>query len=181
MVSLAVLQDSFTRYLPVMRRYARFAFQHLDADKREEAVSNTLALAWKHWHRLNERGRADEPGILKAVVWYAIRQTKAGRTCFSANKPRDPLALRSYGKANFEPWNPEDYVGRETPVPDAVSFRVDVPEFMDSLNERQRSLFVDLAQGMTTNDAASKYGVSPGRISQCRRELKTLFDQFFAA
>ena len=180
MVSIAVLQNSFVKYLPVIRRYARFAFRNLDLEKREESISNTVALAWKAWHRLNERDRANEPGILKAVAWYSIRQTKAGRRIDSAGKPRDPLALRCYGKANFEPFDLNELVGKNTSVSDAVSFRVDVPEFLRTLNDRQRNIALDLAAGMTTTDAAAKYGVTPGRISQFRREFKTMFDRHFA-
>lgn len=178
MVSLAVLQDSFTRYLPVMRRYARFAFQHLDADKREEAVSNTLALAWKHWHRLNERGRADEPGILKAVVWYAIRQTRAGRRIDSAGRLRDVLSLRSYGKVTFEPGTLEDFVDKNrNSVPDIVSFKIDVPVFFRTLSPRIRNIALDLTH-MTTGEVAARHGVSPGLISQARRELECAYRRF---
>lgn len=181
MVSVATLQDSFVSYLPVMRRYARMSFRHLGQDLCDEAISNTVALAWKHWCRLNERDRAGEPGILKAIAWYSIRQSKAGRRIDSAGKPRDPLALRVYGKANFEPWNLEDYVGKETPVPEQVSFRMDVPAFLSTLPKRNRNLALDLSTGMSTTEAAKKYGVTPGRISQFRREFKTMFDRHFAA
>ena len=179
MISVSALQDTFVARLPWMRSTARAAFQNLDAEKRDEAVSNTVALAWKAWHRLNERGKANEPGILKAICWFVIKQTRAGRRIDHAGKPRDPLALRVYGKVTFEPWNLEDYIGKDTPIPDAVSFRVDVPAFLSTLSKRHRSIALDLTH-MTTGEVAEKYGVSPGRISQIRQELKALFDQFFA-
>jgi hypothetical protein len=180
MVSLATLQDSFVKYLPHLRRIARYAFRHLQPERRAEAVSNTIALCWKAWARLGELDKADSPGILKAIVWYSVKQTKAGRRIDWAGKPRDVLSLRSYGKVRFDPWNLEDYVGKETPIPDAVSFRLDVPAFLaECLTERQRSLAVDLAQGMSTTEAATKYNRSPGAISQFRRRFKVLFDQYF--
>ena len=179
MSAVAELQESVVRYLPWMRKTIRLAFPTLDAEKREEVVSNTVALAWKAWHRLNERGRAEEPGILKAIVWFSIKQTKAGRTCFSAKKPRDPLALRVYGKVKFEPGCLEDYIGKETPILEQVSFRLDVPAFLGTLTDRQRNLALDLAQGMTTTEAAAKYNRSPGAISQFRNRFKLLFDKFF--
>jgi hypothetical protein len=131
MISVSALQDTFVARLPWMRSTARAAFPNLDAENREEAVSNTIALAWKAWARLNERGRAEEPGILKAVVWYSIKQTKAGRRIDSARNPRDPLALRLHGKVKFESFNLNDLVGKNTDVSDAVSFRLDVPAFFD--------------------------------------------------
>jgi transposase len=39
---------------------------------------------------------------------------------------------------------------------------------------------LDLAGGMSTTEAAKKYDLSPGRISQFRREFKELFDEFMA-
>jgi hypothetical protein len=77
-------------------------------------------------------------------------------------------------------FDPEQFVSRSTPIPDAVSFRVDVPAFMKTLSLRNRKLASDLAQNMSTTEAAAKYGVSAGRISQFRREFKQLFDTFFA-
>jgi len=180
MVSTVTLQESFVSYLPYMRSTARFAFQRLSPDHREEAVSNTLSLAWKAFARLNELGRADEPGVLRAIIWYSVKQTRAGRKIDSAAKPRDPLALRAQGKATCEPWDLADYVSRETPILDAVSFRLDVPAFLATLTERQRNLALDLATSMSTTDAARKHNRSAGAISQFRLRFKKLFDEFFA-
>jgi hypothetical protein len=163
-----------------MQTTARAAFQNLDADKKEEAVANTIALAYKAWHRLNERGRAEEPGLLRAIIWYSIRQTKAARRVDSARKPKDPLVLRIYGKVAFESADVIDgLVGKETPIPDAVSFRMDVPALLATLSKRNRQMAMDLAEGRSTTEVAEKYGVSAGRVSQFRREFKALFDKFF--
>jgi hypothetical protein len=175
MVSVASLQDSFVRYLPVMRRQARLAFQGFDAEEKAAAV---IALCWKHYHRLGERGWADEPGILKSVLFYSVKQVKAGRRIDHAGKPRDVLSLRAYGKVKFEPGHLDDYVGKHDQVPDVVAFKIDVPAFLATLTPLRRSLILDLANGMTTTDAAKKYGVSPGRISQCRRELVLRYQRF---
>jgi hypothetical protein len=175
---VATLQDSFVRYLPWMRKTARLAFQNLDQELRDEKVAAVTALCWKHWHRLGERGRADEPGILKSVLFYSVKQVKAGRRIDSAGKPRDVMALRSYGKVRFEPGNLEDFISDGVPVFQVVQFRIDVPAFLATLSEKQRSLALDLAHGMTTGEAAKKYGVSAGRISQRRREFMALYEQF---
>jgi hypothetical protein len=181
MVSVSDLQDSFVARLPWMQNTARAAFHRLDPDKKEEAVANTIALAYRAFARLNERGKADNPGILQAVIWYSIRQTKAGRRIDSARKPKDPLVLRVYGKVTFEsPDLIDGLVGRKTPIPDAVSFRLDVPAFLTTLSKRNRRMAMDLAEGRSTTEVAEKYGVSAGRVSQFRREFKTLFDRFFA-
>jgi len=178
MISVCVLQDSFVARLPWMRSTARAAFQHLDGENCEEKVAAVIALAWKHWHHLGERGRADEPGILKSVLFYSVKQIKAGRRIDSAGKPRDVLSLRAYGKVKFEPGHLDDYVGKHDQVLDVVSFKIDVPRFFNSLSTKRRDLALDLVAGMTTSEAAAKHGVSPGRISQCRRELVLLYQRF---
>jgi hypothetical protein len=59
----------------------------------------------------------------------------------------------------------------QSPVPEQVCFRCDMPAWLDTLSERNRSITEDLMVGERTLDVADKYGVSPGRISQLRREL----------
>jgi hypothetical protein len=95
-------------------------------------------------------------------------------------KKKDVLSPRWIGPTRLDDFDPEQFVGRSTPIPEQVSFRQDVPAFMGTLNDRQRRMAVDLAGGMTTTEAAAKYDLSPGRISQFRREFKDLFDVFFA-
>jgi len=56
-----------------------------------------------------------------------------------------------------------------------------VPAFFSTLTSRQRAIAADLATGMATTEAAEKYGVTLGAISQFRARFKQLFDGFFAA
>ncbi len=122
----------------------------------------------------------DKAAFAKQFVRFAIRQTRAGRTPQDCPRKKDVLAPRWVGPTRMADFAPDQFVARSTPIPDAVSFRVDVPAFFETLSDRQRRMAVDLAMGMTTTDAAAKYTLSPGRISQFRREFKTLFDAFFA-
>ncbi len=78
MVSVATLQNSFVRYLPWMQKTTRLAFRNLDAEKRAEEVASVIALCWKAWARLGERGLADNPLLLKSVLFYSVK-TGQGR------------------------------------------------------------------------------------------------------
>lgn len=179
MMSVVALQESFVKALPYMRKTARFSFPNLDAEKREEAVAAVIALAWKHWHRLGERNRADNPGILKSVLWFSIKQINAGRRIDSAAKPRCPMTLRAWGKASFEPEGLDGLVSKTAGVVDTVSFRLDIPRFLATLSERQRTMVYDLAVGMGTGEVAEKHGVTPGAVSQFRNRFKVLHERFF--
>lgn len=179
-MTLDMVQDVFVNRLPALKRMARISFRHLGGcEARDEATTNAIALAWKGFHALYRKGRAEEPGILDSVMRFSIRQTRAGRTPQACPRKRDVLAPRWVGPTRSPDFDLEQFVGRFTPVPDAVSFRVDVPEFLDTLNDRQRKMSLDLAAGMTTTEAAEKYKLSPGRISQWRKEFRDLFDVFF--
>lgn len=56
-----------------------------------------------------------------------------------------------------------------TPMPEQVVFRIDWPAFMNSLSERDRELMYFLGLGNSNQDAASEFGLSPGRVSQLRK------------
>src|SRR5262249_50448364 len=60
---------------------------------------------------------------------------------------------------------------RQTPVPEQVCFRLDFPAWVGSRSERDRRIIDDLLQGERTLDVASRHGLSPGRVSQLRREF----------
>jgi hypothetical protein len=179
MVTLATVRASFTEQVPTMERMARRHFLHLNPEARQEAVTNTLALAWMFLYRLFRQGRAEKPEIVRSCLWYAIRQTKVGRTPQGCPKKKDTLSPRWVGPTRSAGFDPDQFVSRNTAVPDAVIFKVDVPQFMSTLNDRQRQMAVDLAVGMTTSEAAKKHKLSAGRISQFRKEFKAKFDQFF--
>jgi hypothetical protein len=65
-----------------------------------------------------------------------------------------------------------------TPVPDQVAFRLDFPAWLNTLSDRDRRVVEDLMQGERTLDVARKHGLSPGRVSQLRREFLTRWRLF---
>jgi hypothetical protein len=159
---------------------AKISFRHLPPEAKEESISNAVALAWKFFYNLFLKKRWEEPGILNSCMRFAIRQTREGRTPQGCPKAKELLGPRWVGPTRLADFDPEEFVSRSTAIPEAVSFRVDVPEFLSTLTDRQRRMSLDLAAGMTTSEAALKYGVSAGRVSQWRRRFKDLFDVFFA-
>jgi hypothetical protein len=74
-----------------------------------------------------------------------------------------------------------DFVGDSTPIPDQVAFRLDLPQFFETLSERQRAMAQDLATGVTTAEAARKHGVSAPAVSQFRSRFKVLLERFYEA
>lgn len=181
MFDLIAVQDVFVQRLPALRKAARISFRHLPPELKEECVTNSIALAWKGFHALARKGREKEHGILDSVMRFSIRQCRAGRLPQGCPRKKDVLAPRWVGPTRMTDFDVDQFVARSTPIPDAVSFRVDVPQFLRTvLSDHQRRLALDLAQNMTTTEAAAKYGVTPGAISQFRARFKKLFDEFFS-
>ena len=58
-----------------------------------------------------------------------------------------------------------------SPVPEQVQFRLDFPAWFRTRTDRDRRLIGDMAMGQRTLDLSRRYGLSPGRISQLRREF----------
>jgi hypothetical protein len=58
-------QRGFLDLAPVIQRFARIAFRHLDPASRQEAVAEAIAAALVAYRRLFELGRQDEMTVVK--------------------------------------------------------------------------------------------------------------------
>jgi len=63
-------------------------------------------------------------------------------------------------------------------VPEQVAFRLDFASWLQSLTPRERRLIQAMAQNERTKDLARAFEVSPGRISQLRREFEQGWKHF---
>jgi hypothetical protein len=59
-----------------------------------------------------------------------------------------------------------------------VASRLDFPRWRASLRRRDRKILDALAGGERTADAARRFRISPGRVSQLRREFEEGWEQF---
>jgi hypothetical protein len=184
MTTINTLHEKFVRELPELEVMGRAWFRGLGAEARDEAIQNTTALAWRYWLRLGENDRADEPGLLRSVWWYALKQTRVGRTITRGEgkrgKGRHDVYDRTHG-TTVEHLDFNMFVGDSTPIPDQVAFRLDFPAFLNTLNDRQRAMAMDLASGMTTTEVARKNGVTPAAVSQFRNRFRMLLERFHDA
>jgi DNA-directed RNA polymerase specialized sigma24 family protein len=173
-------RSAFTELVPDMVRMTNAAFRNLTPDAREEAVQSALAIAWKSFHALVQQGRGEEPNIIRNVLWYAIKQTRAGRMIQGESRAKDAYKYARRGQAVFENLPLKFFVSDATPIPDAVSFRNDVPCFFATLSERQQRMAKDLMMGTSTKDCAERFDVTSGAVSQFRTRFKQLFEQYMA-
>ena len=61
--------------------------------------------------------------------------------------------------------------GRVTPAEVAAS-RIDIDDWLSQLPRLKRNVAETLAKGETTSATARRFDVTPGRVSQVRRELE---------
>jgi hypothetical protein len=65
-----------------------------------------------------------------------------------------------------------------TPPCDAVAFRIDFPDWLKTRTDRDRRIIEDMMQDERTMALARKHGISPGRVSQLRREFMEDWERF---
>ena len=181
-------QNHFLEMLPEIRRHALFAFRTLRAEAKEEAIAETIANAFVAYNRLIEQGKGSKiyPSVLTR---YAVAQIRSGRkvgTSLNSNCVLSDAARQKHSLhidrldycAKCGEWFDFVVEDRRTPVPEQAAFRCDFPGWLDTLSPQKRQIAEKLAVGDTTSEIAQKCKVSPGRISQIRRELENSWQEF---
>jgi hypothetical protein len=153
-------------------------------------VAEVVAIAWK-WHLgLAQRGK-DATQFPATLATFAARAVRAGRRLCGRERSRDvlsPTAQRQHlfvverlpeGSAlSSNPLTEALRDNMQTPPPEQASFRIDFPRWLKTRSERDRRLAEDLMTGERTLDVSSKFGLSPGRISQLRRAFHDDWQRF---
>ncbi len=173
-------RTAFETRLPEIARLAGIHFRRLDPDAREEAVQNTVVLAYRYWTRLVERDKTSE-GVFSSMLWWACTHTKQGRHGGGSGRAKcvlDYARRRKNDVAIHDGFDLDSYVGRQATIPETVAFRLDVSAFLTTLPERDQGIARDLAHGKGTTEVARDYGVSPGAISQFRTRFRKKYDEF---
>jgi hypothetical protein len=194
--SLDVLHALFlTVLLPRLRSHGAVFFRDIkDPDRKEELLSEMVALGWLWFLRLARRGR-DATQFTAALTRYAAKAVGDGRRITGQEPAKDVLSARARRRRGFRveplhtPRRPHHSLfslvrGQQerdayeerltdntvTPPPDAAAFRIDFPRFLANLSERDRDLALYLSLGHRATQAAARFGMSPGRVSQLRQQ-----------
>jgi hypothetical protein len=180
----------FLAMLPAILTHARLSFRHLDPEAREEAVAECVANSLVAFVRLYKSGRVAR-AFPTALARFAVAQVKDHRKVGGHLNVKDVLSKYAQEQKHFrvdsidhfdadeDQWQEavvEDT--RTATVPDIVAFRVDFADWLWQLPRRDRRVAQYLSLGNRTQDAARKFGVSEGRISQLRRGLAESWRQF---
>jgi hypothetical protein len=187
----------FLSLVPVIEKQARIAFRDRNATDREEAVAEAVATAFTAYVRLKARGKDPVRDFPSSLASFAVLHVKDGRHVGGRSSSTDVLSCKARqlhgfkvdllptsgtpqacihpkrnsrcGSDALNDWLQEN---RRTPVPDQVAFRIDFPQFLRGLSLRDRELARFLGQGHTAMEAASRFKLSPGRITQLRQRWR---------
>jgi hypothetical protein len=187
-VSSACWQFDFLRMLPSIRRILHYRFRNLNDEVREEALQEAECNSCVAYARLVSRGRADR-ACPTSLARYAAVQYWSGRrvgtalnindVCSAYCQRRKVVRVRPLARFNdVGGWREMLLEDRRASPADLAASRIDFAAFMASLGQRTRRIAELLAIGETTNRVAELLGVTAGRISQIRRQLKAAWESF---
>jgi hypothetical protein len=198
------LQVAFLLILPRIETNARIWSRHLVCPGlKEDFVCEAVALAWRSFLRLAEQGR-DATEFASALASLVVRAVRSGRRLCSQERSRDVMSAAAQRRGGFrvedllppasatherlksEPGGQRRQDAFEerlrdntqTPVLEQVVFRCDFPAWLLTLSRRTRQVIDDLVAGDGTGDVARKFGLSPGRVSQLRRQFQDDWQRF---
>jgi hypothetical protein len=195
---LAQLHLQFLTIVPRIEAHGRVYFRHLRCPhRREEAVAEMAAICWRWFVRLVKQGK-DPTQFPSALATFAARAVRAGRRLTRMERTKDvlspraqrlhgfkveslPLSTRSshehlystpYGQRRQDAFEDRLRDNTITPVPEQVQFRIDFPAWLATLTGRERRLIRAMSRNERTLDLSKQFDVSPGRISQMRKEFR---------
>jgi hypothetical protein len=178
-----VLHAAFLTILPRIELHGRVYFRHKKPDKRDEAIAEMVALAWKSFVNCVRHGK-NPLEFPMALARRAAQAVHNGRRLCGMEKIKDVLSPRAQREHDFTVVSlPEGSSlngnifdealidNTRTPVDDQVAFRLDFPAWRLTRSDRDRRLLDDLMLGERTMDVADKHGLTAARISQLRRDF----------
>ena len=179
----------FLSMLPAIERHARIAFRHLDPEARAEMVEETIANAFVAYSRLVELGKP-ELAYPTPLAMNGVRQAKAGRKVGGQLNVSDvssrhcqitkgiKVGRLDHFDEESQEWKEIIVEDRKAGPADTACCRIDFGDWLASLSRRHRKIAMILAMGESTKRVARRFRVSPGRISQIRRELLDAWNRF---
>jgi hypothetical protein len=196
--SVEQLHAQFLEILPRIETHAQIRFRYLRCPgMRADAIAEVVAVCWKWFRRLVEQGK-DVNDFVTTLADFAVRHVRNGRRLCGQEPARDVFSCRAQRLNGFrvetlacstrfdpavlysDPHRQEQIDAFEerlrdnslSPVPDQAWFRVDFPAWLARLGRRNRAIIESMALDYRTQELAHMHRVSPGRISQLRREFQ---------
>jgi hypothetical protein len=198
--SQAEQHDDFLPIKAIVERYARFAFRHLPPSEAEEATCESITAAFTSFVRLKARGRDPVREFPGRMAHWATRVVMDGRhlsgtdalspraqrrhkfrvesICQLNRRSARERQARSGRQAYADDIEEQLYENARTSPSELAVFKIDFANWLAARNHQDRQMIHELSQGDRTSDLAQKYGITPGRVSQKRRQFHDAWQEF---
>ena len=172
----------FLSMLPVITRYASIAFRSLRPEAKSEAVQEVIANSFVAFRRLHELDKLDV-AYASVLARFGVAQVRSGRQVGTKLNTNDVSSAYAQRQKRFRVvrldrhsqvegfWRESIVEDRRTGPAETAAMRIDFSEWLDQLPDRHRNIAEALGSGDSTGTAAERFNISPGRVSQIRREL----------
>lgn len=202
--SINSLHQRFLDLLPRIETHGQIFFRNVRcAVRKADCIAEMVALAWKWFRRLAEQGK-DAAKFVFTLASLAARAVKSGRRLCGQERAKDVMSHRAHylhqfgvkrlpastqrsqeqlyaqphGQEMMDAYEERFRDNAQTPVPDQVAFRLDWPRFLASLGDRDRRLAEYLSLGHGAGDAARRFHLTPGRVTQLRQRWHQQWQSF---
>ena len=189
----AEVHADFLDLRPIVERHAQIAFRKLPAVDREEAASEAVAAAFESFVKLKARGKDPVRDFPSSMAIYAVLHVRADRHVGGHASSNDVMSRQAQRRHGFKVESLSgssderrpgpvdlghgDAIGdslrdnARTPPNEQAAFRIDFKNWLAAWAPQDRAMILDLVLGERTSEVASKYKVTPGRVSQKRRRF----------
>lgn len=183
-------QEFLTEVLPTVEACAQLQFRRLPPVERDDALSESIAVAMLSYLRLLKRGR-NPIAFAGRLAKLAVLRVKSGRIAGSSDRSEDALSRLARQQRGFSVesldtgrvqtrngWEGLLVEDRRSSPADIAASRIDFAEWLGRMKHHRRKVAETLAAGFRTEEAALIFNISRGRISQMRREFELSWKEF---
>lgn len=182
-------QQQFLRMLPLIRQIAYKAFADRDADAREDLTAEVIAAALLMFAGLARQGR-EAIAYATPLARYGVAQVREGRRpgmARNANDVSSPYCRHRKGvrmgrldqrASDGNDWREVVVEDKNAGPAEVVQTRMDFDAWLQRMPWKKRRIAETLAVGESTGKTARRFHISPGRISQLRREFADDWAEF---
>lgn len=136
-----------------------------------ELVNEVLSVTWEL------QQMAPDDTKVSTLAFYAAKRVRSNRQFSEDVRSLDSIHRRNAERESDEP----DRIPNDLRNPaDVAGLRIDFEEFRDTLNDQNRKILDAVLMGDSTSELSDKFNLSRARISQIRRVLHEMLQDWLA-
>lgn len=154
--------------MALARKYAERVFSR--RRERDELIADAEAWAWEFAQTAGPRA------TLPSIAWYAVKRVTSKRRFRGSSRSIDHPRHRPQWSVSG--MDVADYSRSGDNPSLIVMAKLDTAAWLQTLTARHKAITLLYAAGWRTEEIAELFGVTSGRISQIRKELLDLWQEF---